>query len=53
VAVDRGSHRRLADRFCLLGLPCTFVVDPDGQVVFRKIGEISREELDAAVDGLA
>jgi cytochrome c biogenesis protein CcmG, thiol:disulfide interchange protein DsbE len=43
----------LADRFCLIGLPCTFVVDAAGRVVFRKIGEISREELDAAVDGLA
>jgi thiol-disulfide isomerase/thioredoxin len=43
----------LAERFCIIGLPCTFVVDAGGQVVFRKLGEVSREELDAAVDGLS
>lgn len=34
----------------VLGLPVSYVVGPDGEVVYRKIGEISPEEFDAWLD---
>jgi cytochrome c biogenesis protein CcmG/thiol:disulfide interchange protein DsbE len=44
---------QLAERMCVIGLPCTFVVDPKGQVVYRHLGEIHREDLDAVVAHLS
>lgn len=48
---DRGQA--LYREFRLIGLPSTFVVDADGKVVFRKIGEVTQDELTAAVAHLS
>ena len=48
---DRGQD--LYREFRLIGLPSTFVVDADGRVVFRKIGEVTQAELTAAVAPLS
>ena len=39
--------------FRLIGLPSTFVVDAQGRVVYRKIGEVTQDELTAAVAHLS
>jgi cytochrome c biogenesis protein CcmG, thiol:disulfide interchange protein DsbE len=45
--------QRLVREFRLIGLPATFVVDADGRVVYRKLGEVTAAELEAAVGNLA
>jgi thiol-disulfide isomerase/thioredoxin len=48
---DRGQS--LYREFRLIGLPSTFVVDAEGKVVYRKIGEVTQAELNAAVAPLS
>jgi len=48
---DQGQA--LYREFRLIGLPSTFVVDAQGRVVYRKIGEVTQDELTAAVAHLS
>ena len=48
---DQGQT--LYREFRLIGLPSTFVVDAQGRVVYRKIGEVTQDELTAAVAHLS
>ena len=42
----------LTDRYGIIGMPTTFLIDPDGMIVWSKTGAVTADEVEAAVASL-
>lgn len=45
VKIDTDEYRNIAEDYEIQGIPYIFVLDPNGEVVFKNIGYLSRIEL--------